>query len=72
MNDFSELEDQLKKLRPAKVSDELFALVEEELVDLSGRRWRTQPTRASGIKLFGPIVFGSTGWRLAAAWPRLQ
>ena len=35
MNDFAELEDQLKKLRPAKVSDELFALVEEELVDVA-------------------------------------
>jgi hypothetical protein len=35
MNDFSELEDQLKKLRPVKVSDELFALVEGGLVDVA-------------------------------------
>jgi hypothetical protein len=36
MNDFSELEGQLKKLRPAKVSNELFARVEEDLIDVGG------------------------------------
>jgi hypothetical protein len=40
MNDFAELEEQLKKLRPAKVSDELFLLVGEELVDLATGRVR--------------------------------
>lgn len=33
MNDFSELEDQLRKLRPAKPSPELFARIERGLAD---------------------------------------
>jgi len=36
--DFSELEDQLKNLRPARASEELFANIEEELVDLASEK----------------------------------
>ena len=35
MNDFSELEDQLRKLRPAPPSPELFSRVERALVDVA-------------------------------------
>ena len=36
--DFSELEDQLKNLRPMPASQELFANIEEELVDLASEK----------------------------------
>ena len=37
-DDFSELENQLKSLRPVPASEELFANIEEELVDLASEK----------------------------------
>ena len=37
-DDFSELEDQLKSMRPVPASEELFANIEQELVDLSSEK----------------------------------
>ena len=37
-DDFSELEDQLKNLRPVPASEELFANIEDELVDLASEK----------------------------------
>jgi len=37
-DDFSELEDQLKSLRPVPASEELFANIEQELVDLASEK----------------------------------
>jgi len=37
-DDFSELEDQLKNLRPVPASEELFANIEQELVDLASEK----------------------------------
>jgi len=37
-DDFSELEDQLKSMRPVPASEELFANIEEELVDLASEK----------------------------------
>src|SRR6266516_4181284 len=61
MNDFSELEDELKKLRPAQPSPILFERIEEALMDSrAGVSPARQPKRL-------PYNWLSLGFGLAAA-----
>ena len=71
MNDFSELEDELKKLRPAQPSPILFERIEEALADrrasaAASARWNwwrlTQTPYSLGISL--------AAFRVAAAHAR--
>ena len=48
MNDFSELEKELRKLRPAQPSPVLFERVGEALKDV-GHRPRRMPRRVGGV-----------------------
>jgi len=64
MNDFSELEAELRKLRPAAVSDELTAKVERALVLEKGT---STPTSAISRRKPGSIDWRFLGFGLAAA-----
>ncbi|HEY3601860.1 MAG TPA: hypothetical protein VGK72_07870, partial [Chthoniobacterales bacterium] len=62
MNDFSELEAELKKLRPAPISDELLARIERDLS-------RPEPAPTAGLlpRPRARVNFWSLGLGLAGA-----
>src|SRR6188768_3978645 len=64
MNDFSELEAELRKLRPIAVSDELTARVERALAE---QPVSTTPTSAVSRRKPGSIDWRFLGFGLAAA-----
>jgi hypothetical protein len=64
MNDFSELETELRKLRPAAVSDELTARIERALAE---KPIASTPTSAVSRRKPGSIDWRFLGFGLAAA-----
>ena len=62
MNDFSEIENELMKLRPVQVSHEFAARVERAIADPESRE----------RKIIGPIVSALIGLRSVSVLPPLR
>ena len=62
MNDFSELENELKKLRPAPVSESLLARLEQAMAQpAEGPTAGILPQRRPRTQGWGPFLLGLTG-----------